>query len=265
MTKKLVLFFVLGLAIASAQSAPSFTTAAGTLAPTTRPCNDFSNAGSLYTQYQDPANGFSGLYVCTQIGAASLGQGAYGWLAVQPAGSSPTTGTISVANGKAAVISNSLTFAGTDGTTLTGPSTSGTLVTLAATQTLTNKTLTTPTLTAPVVSTLTNTGTVTLPTNTGGVPVAYFCGATTGATTCANTSGGATARVIGGLATLASNSAVISSISPAFTSTTTFSCSSNDSTTVGNPTKVVNTSSSSITITNTTGASDLVSWVCVGY
>ena len=129
----------------------------------------------------------------------------------------------------------------------------------------TSPTIITPTITAPVIATITNTGTVTLPTNTGGVPVLYGCGATSGNATCANTSGGATARVITGLATLASSSAVISGISPAFTGTTTFSCTSNDQTTVGNPTKVVNTSSSSITITNTTGASDVVAYVCIGY
>lgn len=258
--KKLILFFAFGLAIASAQSAPSFTTSAGTAAVSTKPCSDSSNVGSMYTLYQDPANGFSGLYVCAQIGAPSLGQGAYGWIGLTSQGTSPTTGTLTVANGKAAVISNSLTFAGTDATTMTFPSTSGTVVTLAATQTLTAKTLT-----APVIATISNTGTETLPTNTGGIPVLYSCGATTGATTCANTSGGATARVFSGIATLASNSAVISGISPAFTSTATFACTSNDQTTIGNPTKVLNTSSSSITISDTTGASDAVAYVCIGY
>ena len=71
--------------------------------------------------------------------------------------------------------------------------------------------------------------------------------------------------MIGGLATLASNSAVISSISPAFTSTTTFACSGQDTTTITNPVKIVNTSASSITITNVTGATDVVNWQCYGY
>lgn len=107
--------------------------------------------------------------------------------------------------------------------------------------------------------------TITDPIQTGGVPTAYFCGATSGATTCANSATGGTARVFGGIATLASNSAVISGISPAFTSTTTYSCVANDLTTRANPVQIANTSSSSITITNTTGASDVINYICVGY
>lgn len=108
-------------------------------------------------------------------------------------------------------------------------------------------------------------GTVSLPKQTGSIPTAYFCGATSGDAACANTSTGGTGRVFSGIATLASNSAVISSISPAFTSTSTFSCVANDLTTRANPVQIANTSASSITITNSTGASDVVNYVCVGY
>jgi hypothetical protein len=51
-----------------------------------------------------------------------------------------------IASGKALNISNSLTLAGTDSTTMTFPSSSDTVVTLTASQTLSNKTLTTPTI-----------------------------------------------------------------------------------------------------------------------
>lgn len=44
-----------------------------------------------------------------------------------------------VANGKSLTVNNSLTFAGTDSTTMTFPGASDTVVTLAAAQTLTNK------------------------------------------------------------------------------------------------------------------------------
>lgn len=57
-----------------------------------------------------------------------------------------TSSTIAVADGKTLTASNTLTLAGTDSTTMTFPSSSGTVVTLAATQTLTSKTLTTPVL-----------------------------------------------------------------------------------------------------------------------
>lgn len=257
--KKLLLFLTIGLAIASAQSAPSFTTSAGTAAVSTKPCSDSSNVGSMYTLYQDPANGFSGLYVCAQIGAPSLGQGAYGWIGLTSQGTSPTTGTLTVANGKAAVISNSLTFAGTDATTMTFPSTSGTVVTLAATQTLTAKTLT-----APVIATISNTGTETLPSSTGGIPIIIACATTTGSAACANTASGATAKVYFGSATLASNTATIT-LTPGFTGTTTFYCLANDTTTRANVSQAVPASATTVTLTNTTGASDVLSWACFGY
>ena len=52
--------------------------------------------------------------------------------------------TLTIANGKTLTASNSLTFTGTDATSFAFPGTSGTVVTLAATQSLTNKTLTLP-------------------------------------------------------------------------------------------------------------------------
>lgn len=80
----------------------------------------------------------------------------------------PATGsTLTVADGKTLTASNTLTLAGTDGTTMTFPSTSGAVVTEAATQTLTNKTLTSPTLTTPALGTPAS-GTLT---NCTGLPV----------------------------------------------------------------------------------------------
>lgn len=58
----------------------------------------------------------------------------------------------SVASGKKLTVSNTLTLAGTDGTTMTFPSSSDTVVTLGATQTLTAKTLTSPTISGPTFS-----------------------------------------------------------------------------------------------------------------
>lgn len=49
-----------------------------------------------------------------------------------------------ITSGKALNVTNSLTLSGTDGTTMTFPSSSDTVTTLAASQTLTNKTLTSP-------------------------------------------------------------------------------------------------------------------------
>ena len=49
--------------------------------------------------------------------------------------------TLTIADGKTLIASNSLTLAGTDSTTMTFPSSSGTVCTLGATQTLSNKTI----------------------------------------------------------------------------------------------------------------------------
>jgi hypothetical protein len=62
----------------------------------------------------------------------------------------PATGsTLTIADGKTLTVSNTLTLTGTDSTSFAFPGTSDTVVTLTATQTLTNKTLTSPTLTTP--------------------------------------------------------------------------------------------------------------------
>jgi hypothetical protein len=63
---------------------------------------------------------------------------------------------LSVAGGKTLTVSNSLTLAGTDGTTMTFPGSSDTVVTLAATQTLSNKTFVAPALGTPASVNLAN-------------------------------------------------------------------------------------------------------------
>lgn len=60
-----------------------------------------------------------------------------------------TSSTLTVANGKSLTVSNSLTFTGTDATSFGFPSTGGTVQTLTATQTVTNKDLTSTTNTFP--------------------------------------------------------------------------------------------------------------------
>lgn len=69
-----------------------------------------------------------------------------------------TTGTFSLANLKQLTVSNTLGFTGTDSTSFAFPSTSDTVTTLAAAQTLTNKTHTAPTINGGTASALTNLG-----------------------------------------------------------------------------------------------------------
>lgn len=68
-------------------------------------------------------------------------------------GNSATVTGLVVASGKTHTVNNSITLTGTDSTSFAFPGTSDTVVTLAASQTLTNKTLTSPTLTTPALGT----------------------------------------------------------------------------------------------------------------
>lgn len=107
-------------------------------------------------------------------------------------------------------------------------------------------------------------GFLTMSATSGGVPTAYSCGATSGSTTCANTQTGYTAHIISGVATLSAGTAVISGISPAFTSTATGACVGIDTSGAsGVLSEVVISGVSSITVAGT--GAGTVSWMCVGY
>lgn len=97
-------------------------------------------------------------------------------------------------------------------------------------------------------------------------PRFFACGAGTGNHSCANTASGMTAHIITGTATLSNGSAVVSGISPPFTSTTTGACigqsqdaASGTSTTV----QVVITGVSSIRV-EASGA-EVIWYQCVAY
>ena len=91
------------------------------------------------------------------------------------------------------------------------------------------------------------------------------CGVATTLVACANTVSQAT-RIVYGTCTWLPVPPLVSSsgIAPAFTGTTTYSCSVTDQTTAANNAlKVANTSTTSFTITSTS-SSDIFSYVCVG-
>lgn len=108
-------------------------------------------------------------------------------------------------------------------------------------------------------------GTITYPAATGTVALdsAQTCGTTT---TCSAT------NVVGlktayGSAPLVSGTpsvATVTGISPAFTSSSSFVCTATNATTQANPIKVVNASSSSITLTGPNTVTDTVNYICVG-
>lgn len=109
------------------------------------------------------------------------------------------------------------------------------------------------------------TPTLTLPAATGSLGTGYFCGASLAAAgACANTALAGTFHFIYGTFLLAGNTSTITGISPAFTSSTSFTCVANDITTRANPVQAIPGSGSTVVITNTTGATDLIAMLCYG-
>lgn len=120
----------------------------------------------------------------------------------------------------------------------------------------------TVTTTLNVVDPTTTDKTVLLPNVSGGLPVLLYCGSTgTGDQTC-TVATAASSKIYAGHSTLSSNSAVITF--PTAFASTTYDCVANDVTTRANVVQMVSTSASTATITNTTGASDVINWVCSG-
>lgn len=150
----------------------------------------------------------------------------------------------------------------TGGASYTAPTLTAPVITGAMTV-ATGATLTTPTITAPIIASITNTGTLTLPSATGGVATVLYCGSTgSGNQTCSATAAAATTKIYAGHSTMSSNAAVITW--PVAFASTTYDCVANDITTRANPVQMISTSTTTATITNTTGASDVINWVCVG-
>lgn|SRR6476660_244715 len=122
---------------------------------------------------------------------------------------------------------------------------------------------TTATATTLTVSQTANV-TLTAPANAGGIPIVLSCGSTgSGSQTCTPAAANTKTQLFVGESTLASNAATIT-FPNAFTSTTSYFCVANDVTTRANPVQMIPASGTTATITNTTGATDVIQWICVG-
>lgn len=298
--KKVFALFAIAAVTVLAQSAPSFTVQQGTAAASTRPCNSSVNVGSIYTQIANP----SITSVCSQTGNNALGAGAFGWVSVPKGGSG--TGSFSIAAGKTFTVNNTLTLAGTDGTTMTFPATSATIArtdaanTFTGVQTMTSPVLITPTLgvatattvnkvalTAPATgstltiadgktltasNTLTLAGTdgttITFPSTSISVPgtVVSNCGT---ANACSATTISPTSKVVVGVtAALDGASPSVAAVTgmPAFTSSSSYTCTANANSAAATTVilAVNRVSSSAVTFTGPNGATDTVSYICIG-
>ena len=104
-----------------------------------------AGAGTVTTVSVATANGVSGSVAnATSTPAITLTLGAITPTSVNGNTITTGTGTLTLAASKTLSVSNTITLAGTDSTTMTFPSSSDTVVTLAASQTLSSKTLTNP-------------------------------------------------------------------------------------------------------------------------
>lgn len=203
-------------------------------------------------------------------------------------------GTVTVASGKTFTVNNTLTLAGTDATVMTFPTTSATVARTDAANTFTGtqtvgalvattvngNTFTTGTgvLTIAAAKTLTASNSLTLAGTDAttitfpGVSVsvigtsALACG---GTTTCANTVA-TSQRVVTGSGSLSSGTPstfVLTGISPAFTSSSTYLCNVVDTTTVATSIGVLSAgyvSGSAVTFTGPNTNTDSFRYSCVG-
>ena len=90
------------------------------------------------------------------------------------------------------------------------------------------------------------------------------CGSTgSGNQTCTPGAVNGKQQIYVGESTLSGNGATIT-FPNTFTSTTSYFCIGQDVTTRANPVQMVPASGTTATITNTTGATDVIQWICTG-
>lgn len=97
-----------------------------------------------------------------------------------------------------------------------------------------------------------------------GIPLSISCGASLAAAgACPDTNNTANFHIMVGTFLLAGNTSTVTGIT-AYTSSTSWNCVANDITTRANPVQAIPSSGTAVVITNTTGATDLISMICAG-
>jgi hypothetical protein len=160
--------------------------------------------------------------------------------------SAASTGVISVAAGKTAAISNGLTFAGTDSTTMTFPTSSASIARTDAGNTFTgNQTVSTNLLANHLL------GLGTAPTVTGSLST---CGTTAGAIAGKDTGGKVTVGSVGGTSCVVTFGTAFTTNAPACAVSSAAGTALTVSSTI-----------TTLTVAATFGAGEVFSYVCVGY
>lgn len=118
---------------------------------------------------------------------------------------------------------------------------------------------------APILYTWTGSAYIASNAFSAGLGAVTSCGTVAANGACANTAPTKAAHTIVGIATLTGSTSTITGLSPAFTSSSTYYCVANDITTRANPVQAVPASGTTVTFTNTTGATDNISFQCTGY
>jgi len=221
--------------------------------------NDFSGSTGTFKTSTGAVTLGNGAISVTGIPTFTAGLLASGAVSNDFSGS---TGTFKTSTGVGTFGGSSNSFSGAVTITPTASLVLGTSGSAVGQLILNNATTGTVTLN-PATGAL-GTESLSLPVNAGGLPIVESCGSTgSGNQTCSVAAVTPKTQIYVGESTLAANAANIT-FPNGFTSSTSYFCVANDVTTRANPVQMIPSSGTVAAITNTTGATDVVQWICLG-